>query len=76
MVLKVMCGTHLFGLPVASLFPGYVNKTANVHYFLYLALDTIYFSKQPLEDRFAMAVSSRSVQPRRSWDSPLLLSRN
>lgn len=76
MVSKVMCGTHIFSLPVASLFPGYVNKTANVHYFLYLALDAIYFSKQLLEDRFAIPIRSRNVQPPRPSDRPLLLSRN
>lgn len=43
MILKVMCGTHLFNLPVASLFPGCVNKIANVNSFLYLALNAICF---------------------------------
>lgn len=57
MILKVMCGTHLFSLPVASLFPGFVNKIANVNYFLYLAMDAIYFSKQLFEDRLAIPIS-------------------
>lgn len=43
MILKVMSGTHLFRLPVASLFPACVNKIANVDYFLYLALKALYF---------------------------------
>lgn len=54
MILKVMCGAHLFSLPGASLFPRHVNKIANVNYFLYLALDAIYFSKQWFEDRFSI----------------------
>lgn len=52
MILKVMCGAHLFSLPGASLFLRYVNKIANINYFLYLALDVIYFSKEWFEDRF------------------------
>ena len=43
MILKVTSGTHLFSLPVASLFPGYVNKIANVDNFLYLDLNALYF---------------------------------
>lgn len=58
MVLKVTSGTHLFSLPVASLYPGYVSKISNVHYFLYLALDAIYFSQQLCEDRFAIPIRS------------------
>lgn len=56
MILKVMCGTHLFNLPVASLFPGCVNKIANVDYFLYLPMNAINFSKQQFEDRFAVHI--------------------
>lgn len=58
MALKVICGTHLFSLPVASLFPGYVNNISNINYFLYLALDAIYFSKQLFEDKFAIPIRS------------------
>lgn len=38
-----MSGTHLFSLPAACLFPGCVNKIANVDYFLYLALKALDF---------------------------------
>lgn len=71
MVLKVVCGTHLFSLPVASLFPGYVNKTANIHYFLYLASDAIYVFKWLLHDTFAIPITSRNIQPPPSSDSLL-----